>query len=254
MMQIRAAKERGHSNYGWLDSYHTFSFADYHDPKHVHVSSLRVLNDDTVAPGAGFPAHGHRDMEIISYVLAGSLLHEDSLGHLHTLRAGEIQRMTAGNGIVHSEFNASDSEPVHFLQIWIFPDQKGLKPGYEIIPVARQKSVSGEGSDIESEAGPAFTKLVVPVSPGGTQEKSESQIETLQIHQDVTIYGAHMGPGQKVSQPLNPARTSFLHMATGAANVNGNLLQAGDGLRLQQETALLIDAATASKLLLFDLP
>lgn len=254
MMQIRAAKERGHSNYGWLDSYHTFSFADYHDPKHIHVSSLRVLNDDTVAPGAGFPAHGHRDMEIISYVLAGSLLHEDNLGHRHTLRAGEIQRMTAGNGIVHSEFNASESEPVHFLQIWIFPDQKGLKPGYEIIPVARLKSASVAGSDIESEAGPAFTKLVVPVRPGETQEGNESQIETLQIHQDVTIYGAHLGPGQKVNQPLNPARTSYLHVATGEARVNGSLLQAGDGLRLQQETALLINTTVESQMLLFDLP
>ncbi len=254
MMQIRAAKERGHSNYGWLDSHHTFSFADYHDPKHVHVSSLRVLNDDTVAPGAGFPAHGHRDMEIISVVLSGALIHEDSLGHRHTLRAGEIQRMTAGSGIVHSEFNASESEPVHFLQIWIFPDQKGLKPGYEIIPIAKLKSASTVGSDVESNAGSGFNKLVVPVKPGETPGESESQSETLQIHQDVTIYGAHLGPGQKFSQPLNPARTSYLHMATGAARVNGHMLKAGDGLRLQQETALLINTTMASQMLLFDLP
>lgn len=251
MMQIRAAGERGHSNYGWLDSYHTFSFADYHDPKHVHVSSLRVLNDDTVAAGAGFPAHGHRDMEIISVVLSGALTHEDNLGHVHTLRAGEIQRMTAGSGIIHSEFNASDSEPVHFLQIWILPNQKGLKPGYEIKPLAKLKT----GPEQKPGAASVFTKLLVPLDkPVGTPEETGEYIEALEIHQDVTLYGAYLGSGQKLTHPLNPARTSYLHMATGAAHVNGCLLKAGDGLRLRQETVLLINTTVASQMLLFDLP
>lgn len=236
MMQIRAAKERGHSNYGWLDSYHTFSFADYHDPRHVHVSQLRVLNDDTVAPGTGFPSHPHRDMEIISYVLKGALLHEDSLGHRHTLNAGEVQRMSAGTGIVHSEYNASDSEPVHFLQIWIFPDQKSLKPDYEIVPVPAISSNK------------AFTKLVVPAN---SEQKS---VNTLHIHQDVTIYGAHLNRGNSLTHQLSTDRTTYLHLATGAAQINGEQCQAGDGVTFKQETELLIETTDESEMLLFDLP
>lgn len=236
MMKIRKANERGHSNYGWLDSRHTFSFAEYHDPKHVHVSQLRVLNDDRVDPGAGFPPHPHRDMEIISYVLEGTLLHEDSLGHRHTLKAGEIQRMSAGTGIVHSEFNASDTEPVHFLQIWIFPDQKSLKPGYEIVPVPKVSS------------GKAFTKLVVPAS------EKEIPENTLRIHQDVSLLSAHLGEGDELVHELSKDRTFYFHLATGEIELNGQQLVAGDGITLKHEKELLIRATAESQMLLFDLP
>jgi redox-sensitive bicupin YhaK (pirin superfamily) len=175
-------------------------------------------------------------MEIISYVLAGALLHEDNLGHRHTLKAGEIQRMSAGTGIVHSEFNASDSEPVHFLQIWIFPDTKGLTPDYEIAPMPA--AASGNG----------FTKLVVPAN-----ERSRAD-NTLLIHQDVTIYGAHLNIGDKLTHQLPGQRTAYLHLAKGAAHINGEKLQAGDGVTLKQETELFIEATATSEMLLFDLP
>jgi len=236
MLQLRQASERGHSSYGWLDSYHTFSFADYVDPKHIHVSKLRVLNDDTVAPGAGFPPHSHRDMEIVSYVLSGALQHKDSLGHVHTLHAGQIQRMSAGTGIVHSEYNASASEPLHFLQIWIFPDTKSIAPDYEIAAVPVISS------------GNSFSELVVPET--GNSNKTTA----LKIHQDVTIYGGRLASDLRINQALQPTRTTYLHLARGSARVNQEPVHQGDGLTIKQEPTLAIETTDSCDMLLFDLP
>ncbi len=228
MMQLRKANDRGHANHGWLDSWHTFSFADYHDPKHVQFSALRVINEDRVAPGEGFPTHPHRDMEIITYVLEGALEHQDSLGTGSVIRPGEVQRMSAGTGIRHSEFNHSQSEPVHFLQIWILPDRQGMKPGYE------QKRIGLDG------------QLRLVASPDGHDG-------SITIHQDARVYAARL-TGNEATHALAPGRRAWLQVARGAVTLNGTTLHAGDGAAIENESSLRLAADGSAEMLLFDLP
>jgi redox-sensitive bicupin YhaK (pirin superfamily) len=224
LIQIRRANERGHAYHGWLDSFHTFSFAGYHDPEHMGFRSLRVINEDRVDPGNGFPTHGHRDMEIVSYVLEGAIEHEDSLGQRSVLRPGEIQRMSAGTGIMHSEYNASQQDPLHFLQIWIIPEKRGLAPSYEqkAIPLAPD----------------ALTLLVSPDGAAGS----------LTIHQDARIYGARLSGG-KVEHAL-AQRHAWIQVARGTIDLNGHALEAGDGAAVSAEP---ITIAGDGEILLFDL-
>jgi hypothetical protein len=228
MLQLRKAHDRGHANHGWLDSWHTFSFADYHDPKHVSFSELRVINEDRVLPGEGFPTHPHRDMEIITYVLEGALEHKDSLGTGSVIRPGEVQRMSAGTGIRHSEFNHSQSEPVHFLQIWILPDRQGVKPGYE------QKRIGLDG------------QLRLVASPDGRDG-------SVTIHQDARVYAARLN-GNEVTHTLAPGRRAWLQVARGAVKLNGTTLHAGDGAGIENEPTLRLVAEGSAEVLLFDLP
>jgi len=231
MLQVRKATDRGHANHGWLDSYHTFSFADYHDPKHVSFSALRVINEDRVAPGEGFPTHPHRDMEIITYVLDGALEHKDSLGSGSIIRPGEVQRMSAGTGIRHSEFNHSKTDPVHFLQIWILPNQQGVAPGYE------QKQI-----DPKVENG----QMRLVASPNG--EKG-----SVTIHQDARVYAGRLERNE-VRHTLTSGRRAWLQVARGSVSLNGTTVQAGDGVGIEQETELRIVADKSAEILLFDLP
>jgi len=228
MIQVRQAKDRGHANHGWLDSWHSFSFADYHDPRHMGFSALRVINEDRVIPGEGFPTHPHRDMEILTYVLEGALEHQDSLGTGSVIRPGEVQRMSAGQGIRHSEFNHSKNEPVHFLQIWILPNVQGVQPSYE------QKRIALDG------------KLRLVASPDGRDG-------SVTIHQDARVYAARLN-GAEVSHALAPGRRAWLQVARGTARVNGTTLQAGDGAGIEGETALRLAADGSAEVLLFDLP
>ena len=231
MLQLRKANDRGHANHGWLDSWHSFSFADYHDPKHMGFSVLRVINEDRVSPGAGFPTHPHRDMEILSYVLEGALEHKDSLGIGSVIRPGEVQRLSAGTGIRHSEFNHSQSEPLHFLQIWILPDRHGMKPGYE------QKGI--DPAELNG-------KMRLIASPDG-RDGSET------IQQNANVYAAHLN-GDEVTQSLAPGRRAWLQVARGTASINGVTLSAGDGAGLQDEPTLLLAAKASAEVLFFDLP
>jgi len=228
MIQVRPAQERGHANHGWLDSFHTFSFADYYDPAHMGFSVLRVINEDRVIPGAGFPTHGHRDMEIVSYVLAGALEHKDSMGNGSIIRPGDVQRMSAGQGIRHSEFNHSKNEPVHFLQIWILPNVQGVKPSYE------QKRIELDG------------KLRLVASPDGGNG-------SVTIHQDARVYAARLNGGE-VSHALAPGRRAWLQVARGTARLNGTTLHAGDGASIEGEASLRLAADGSAEVLLFDLP
>jgi hypothetical protein len=228
MLHLRKSNDRGHANHGWLDSWHTFSFADYHDPEHVSFSALRVINEDRVSPGEGFPTHPHRDMEIITYVLEGALEHQDSLGTGSVIRPGEVQRMSAGTGIRHSEFNHSQTEPVHFLQIWILPDRQGVKPGYE------QKRIGLDG------------QLRLVASPDGHDG-------SVTIHQDARVYAARLN-GSEVTHTLASGRRAWLQVARGAVKLNGTTLQAGDGAGIENETALRLAADGSAEVLLFDLP
>ena len=232
MITLRRSDERGHANHGWLDTYHTFSFADYFDPQHMGVSVLRVLNDDTVAPGMGFGTHPHADMEIVSVVLEGELAHRDSMGNSSVIRPGEVQRMSAGTGVRHSEFNPSPNAPVHFFQIWILPNQKGLSPSYE------QKTFT----DAEKRG-----KLRLVASPDG-QEGSVT------IHQDARLYMAMLEAGEPLSQPLSAGRKAYLHVARGTALVNGTPLSVGDGVQLVDEESLRLETPDSAEVLLFDLP
>ena len=232
MIQVRKSEERGHANHGWLDSYHTFSFADYHDPAHVQFSALRVINEDRVAPGAGFPTHGHRDMEIVSYVLEGGLEHRDSLCTGSVIRAGDVQRMSAGTGVRHSEFNASKAEPVHFLQIWILPKTAGIAPGYEQKHFAPAELTG---------------RLRIIASPDGRDG-------SVTIHQDAFLYAAKLTGGAHVTHGLAPGRCAYVHVARGAVVLNGTLLTAGDGARIEQESSLQLSNGQASEVLVFDLP
>ncbi|HYY98434.1 MAG TPA: pirin family protein [Pyrinomonadaceae bacterium] len=231
MITVRPSGERGRTRAGWLDSSHTFSFSNYYDPRHVGFRSLRVINEDYVAPGTGFGTHSHRDMEIISVVLSGGLAHRDSTGGSGVLRPGEAQMMTAGAGVSHSEMNASKSEQVHFLQIWILPESEGLRPGYE------QKSFPDE-----ERRG----RLRLLASRGGEDG-------SLTIHQDVRLYDARLSPGQSVSHTLGEGRHAWLQVVSGSVSVNGTALGAGDGAAVSQESALDIRADDESVLLLFDL-
>ncbi len=230
MITLRPKDERGHADHGWLDSHHTFSFADYYDPRHMGFRALRVINDDRVAPGRGFGTHPHRDMEIISYVLEGGLEHKDSMGTGSVIRPGDVQRMSAGTGVLHSEFNASKTEAVHFLQIWIEPSQRGVKPSYE------QKTFS-----LEDKKG----RLRVIASPDGRDG-------SVTIHSNAVVYAGVFDAGDSAELRLSK-RNAWVHVARGAARVNGKEISDGDGLSLSDEDLVQIKGTTGGELLVFDL-
>ena len=231
MITQRPAATRGHFDFGWLDTCHTFSFGDYHDPAHLQFRALRVLNEDRVQPGQGFGTHGHRDMEILTWVLAGALEHQDSLGTRGVLRPGEAQVMTAGTGIRHSEFNASDREPVHFLQIWLLPERVGLAPRYE--------QVAFPEADFQNQ-------LRLIASPDGAEG-------SVKVFQDVRVQVARLEAGREVEAQLALTRFGFLQVARGRVLLNGQTLQAGDSARIEGEPHLTLHAETPSEVLLFDL-
>jgi redox-sensitive bicupin YhaK (pirin superfamily) len=232
MQEIRRSGERGHAQHGWLESYHSFSFADYFDPEHVEFGPLRVINEDRVQPGAGFATHGHRDMEIISYVLAGELAHKDSMGNGSTIRPGDVQRMSAGAGVRHSEFNASKTELVHFLQIWIRPDTEGLEPGYE------QKRF---------EPAEKRGRLRLIASP----DRAEGSVL---IHQDAHVYAGLFDGAEQARLEVPPGRQLYVHVARGALAANGTALAAGDALKLTDTTTLALQDGRGAEVLVFDLP
>ena len=231
MIQVRKAAERGHFDHGWLDTYHTFSFGDYYDPANLGFRSLRVINDDRVQPSQGFGMHGHRDMEIVTYVLEGALEHKDNMGNGSIIRAGELQRMTAGTGVRHSEFNPSDKEWVHLYQIWLLPDHKGLKPSYQELALA------------EEEKRGQF-RLVA--SPDGAHD-------SLTIHQDARLYLASLLSGQAVSHLIEPGRAAWLQVLRGSVNLLSNDLSAGDGVAITDQESVSVLAGVPSEVLLFDL-
>ena len=232
MIEKRAADERGLAEHGWLTSFHSFSFADYHDPRHMGFGPLRVINEDRVAPGGGFGTHGHRDMEILSYVLEGELTHRDDMGNGSTIRPGDIQRMSAGRGVRHSERNPSADERVHFLQIWIEPDTLGLAPGYEQARVA----------DVDKRG-----RLALVAGPAGSGA-------AVSIHQDARLYATLLDGEQAVAHDLAPGRRAYVHVARGRASVNGVVLRAGDAVKLTGETAVRLERGEAAEVLVFDLP
>jgi quercetin 2,3-dioxygenase len=232
MITIRPAEARGTANFGWLDSRHTFSFGEYYDPKHMGFADLRVINEDKVASGQGFATHGHRDMEIISYVLEGALEHRDSIGTGSVIRPGDVQRMSAGTGIMHSEYNASKVDPVHFLQIWILPEQKSIAPGYE------QKNFS----DAEKHN---QLRLV------GSRDGREGSIT---IHQNVDLYAAVLAAGESIHHTFAVGRVGWLQVARGAVHLNGQTLAAGDGASMTEETLITLQGADQNaEVLLFDM-
>lgn len=231
MITVRRSADRGTGRHGWLTTHHTFSFANYYDPKHMGFRDLRVINEDTVAPGKGFGAHRHDNMEIISVVMEGALAHRDSTGGEGVLRPGEVQRMSAGAGVTHSEFNASESEPVHFFQIWIVPAKEDITPGYE------QKHFPEE-----ERRG----RLRLLVSPGAADG-------ALHINQDVRLYSAILTAGQSVDQGLAPQRGAWIQVARGSVEVNGTKLGRGDGAAVENESSLTITATEDAEILLFDL-
>ena len=230
MMKIRKSTERGRANHGWLDTYHTFSFANYFDPQHMGFRSLRVINDDRVLGGGGFDTHPHRDMEIITYVLDGALQHRDSMGHEAVMRAGDVQRISAGTGIQHSEFNASERDPVHLLQIWMLPERKGLTPGY------------AEKSFASAHTG----QLTLLTSKDGRDG-------SIRINQDADLFLAKLKAGDKVAHPLPPGRHAWVQVAEGEVTVNGHTLTAGDGAALSDEPAVEIIGCAPAQVLVFDL-
>src|SRR5216684_8236169 len=232
MINIRKSGDRGHANHGWLDTHFTFSFADYYHPQHVEFRTLRVMNDDRVAGGGGFPTHPHRDMEIITYVLEGALQHQDSMGNGSVIKPGEVQRMSAGTGVTHSEYNASSKEPVHLLQIWILPKRRGLPTGYE------QKYFS----DAEKRG-----RLRLVASPDGAEG-------SVQIQQDARVYASLLEGGQSVSHNFDKGRLGWLHVARGSAEMNGTALKAGDGVAIEGVDRLTIRSKDGGEVLLFDLP
>lgn len=232
MLSIRKAQDRGHANHGWLQSHHTFSFANYYDPKHTGFGPLLVINDDTVAGGGGFPPHQHRDMEIVSYVLEGELEHKDSMGNGSVIRPGDVQRMSAGPGVTHSEFNASPSDSVHFLQIWIRPERAGLPAGYE------QKFFSDE-----EKRG----RLRLVASRDGTAG-------SVRIQQQAQIFAGLLADGESVQHTFAPGRCGWLHVVRGSVQLNGTELSAGDGVAIREESEIGISATSSGEVLLFDLP
>ena len=231
MLAIRRSQERGHANHGWLDTHYTFSFSDYYDPEHVHFRTLRVINDDRVAGGGGFPMHPHRDMEIVTYVLEGGLEHRDSMGNGSVIRPGDVQRMSAGTGVTHSEFNASKTEPVHLLQIWMFPERKGIKPSYE------QKAFSE--ADKRS-------RLRLVASPDGRDG-------SVTIHQDNEMYATVLRKGETVRHELKPERHAWVQVARGSVKLNGQELAEGDGAAISEEKAIELAGLKDAEVLLFDL-
>jgi redox-sensitive bicupin YhaK (pirin superfamily) len=231
MIQLRKSSERGHARHGWLESRHTFSFADYRDPRHMGFRSLRVINEDRVEPGQGFGTHGHRDMDIVTYVLEGGLEHRDSLGNGSVIRPGDVQRMSAGTGIEHSEFNASKAERVHFLQIWILPERAGGAPGYE---------------QTHFDAASLRGRLRLVGSRDGRQG-------SVRIRQDVALYAGTCAPGETLVLPLRPGRHAWVQVARGALDLGSVALAAGDGAALSDETSLRLAAREPSEVLVFDL-
>ena len=238
MFSLRKSSERGHADHGWLDSYHSFSFADYHDPAHMGFGNLRVINEDRIAPGTGFGTHGHRDMEIVSYVLDGALAHQDSMGNGRAggassgvILPGDVQRMSAGTGVLHSEFNHSREQATHFLQIWILPRHRGIEPGYE------QRHF-----DAAAKRG----RLCLIASPDGREG-------SVTVHADATIRAGLFDGDEAASVALDPRRLAYVHLARGRLKVNGQPLEAGDGARLQGEAGLRLDGGEAAEVLVFDL-
>ena len=231
MMTIRQASDRGHAQHGWLDSHHTFSFADYYDPQNMGFRNLRVINEDRVAPGQGFGRHPHRDMEIISYVLEGALEHRDSMGTGAVIRPGDVQRMSAGTGVTHSEFNGSKSEPVHFLQIWLMPGQRGIAPSYEQKTFAR--------SDKQGT-------LRLVASPDGRDG-------SITVHTDASLYAGVFERGESATHALPAGRHAWVQVVRGAVKVNGRELRAGDGASLSNEPAVQVEGVDGGEVLVFDL-
>ena len=232
MTDIRRADDRGYADHGWLKSFHSFSFADYHDPAHMGYSALRVINEDRVQPGTGFGTHGHRDMEIISYVLEGALAHQDSMGNGSTIVPGDVQRMSAGRGVMHSEFNHEKRGATHFLQIWIEPSVRGIAPGYE------QKHF-----DAASKRG----RLRLVASPDGASG-------SVTIHQDARMYAGLFDGAERASHKLAPGRRAYVHIARGSASVNGERLAAGDALKAAGVGEIVLEKGEQAEVLLFDLP
>jgi redox-sensitive bicupin YhaK (pirin superfamily) len=231
MVEIRRANERGHADHGWLESYHSFSFADYFDPRHVEFGALRVINEDRVAPGQGFGTHGHRDMEIVSYVLEGALEHKDSLGTGSIIRPGDVQRMSAGTGVRHSEFNPSAIEPVHFLQIWIQPERRGIAPGYE------QKRF---------EAATKRGRLALVASPDGRRG-------SVTIHQDACVYAGLFDGRERAVHALAAGRRAYVHVARGRLGVDGEALESGDAAKIVDASEVTLERGEDAEVLLFDL-
>ena len=232
MMVLRKADDRGHADHGWLDSWHSFSFAEYHDPAHMGFGPLRVMNEDRVQPGTGFGTHGHRDMEILSYVLEGQLEHKDSMGNGSVIVPGDVQRMSAGRGVQHSEYNPSPISPVHFLQIWILPARTGIDPGYEQTHVP----------EVEKRG-----RLRLIAAPDGRDG-------AVTIHQDAAVYAAHLDGAESARHALAQGRRAYVHVARGSVHVNGKPLATGDAAKLEREDEIVLDRAEAAEVLLFDLP
>jgi len=231
MLELRRAADRGHANHGWLDSFHSFSFAEYYDPEHVHFGALRVINEDRIAPAGGFPMHGHRDMEIVTYVLDGAITHRDSIGNGSTIRPGDVQRMSAGTGIKHSEFNESREQPVHMLQIWMMPNTTGLTPSYEERHFAADQKRG---------------RLRVVAAPDGRDG-------SVAIHADVTLLAGLIDGTERVEYALEPGHRAYLHVARGAVSVNGERLEAGDAAKLSELEALTLEQGENAEVLVFDL-
>jgi quercetin 2,3-dioxygenase len=236
MITFRDRTTRGQTRTGWLDSKHSFSFGDYYDPAHIGFRSLRVINEDRVIPGAGFPRHGHRDMDILSYILEGALQHKDNIGSGTVIRPGEIQRMSAGTGVEHSEFNASQSEPVHFLQIWLIPEKRGIKPSYDQKPVP-----------LEERRG----KLRLVAAP--PDSNNHAQDDAVTLHEDARVYVANLAAGERVAYNIEPGRGVWVQVARGIVGLNGTELREGDGAALEDEKNATIEAETDAEILLFDL-
>jgi hypothetical protein len=232
MLEVRKSQDRGHAEHGWLSSRHTFSFAEYHDPRHMGFGPLRVINEDRVMGGQGFGTHGHRDMEIISYVLGGALEHKDSLGTGSVLRYGDVQRMSAGTGVRHSEFNHDANETVHFLQIWIMPERGGVEPSYE-----------EKHFDEASKRG----QLRLIVSPDGRDG-------SLRMNQDASLYASILAAGDKLAHAVAPGRLGYVHVARGSVTVNGTALNAGDAVRLADVASIELEGTGDAEVLVFDLP
>jgi redox-sensitive bicupin YhaK (pirin superfamily) len=231
MLTLRKSQDRGFADHGWLKSFHSFSFAGYHDPQHMGWGNLRVINEDRIAPGTGFGTHGHRDMEIISYVLQGNLAHKDSMGNVKGIPPGDVQRMSAGRGVMHSEFNHAPNETTHFLQIWIEPDVTGIEPGYE------QKSFA---------EGDKRGRLRLVASPDAAEG-------SVRIHADARLYAGLFEGAETAALKIDPARKAYVHLVRGALQVNGKALAAGDALLVQNESALELSHGEDAEVLVFDL-
>ena len=231
MLKIRHANQRGHANHGWLDSWHSFSFADYHDPAHMGWGNLRVINEDRIAPGTGFGTHGHRDMEIISYVLEGELAHRDSMGHVQGIPPGDVQRMSAGTGVQHSEFNHAPDQVTHFLQIWLLPERTGIRPSYE------QKTIAATDKR-------GRLSLIAAREPDGG---------AVRIHADASVYAGLFDGAESATLALDPARKAYVHLVRGVLIVNGQRLTGGDALLLEGESAIHLGGGDDAEVLVFDL-